>query len=69
MTHGSVSETVTLALLGSAPLFPEKAQDFILRCRKRDGGFARKSGGAPFLYATWHAVAGLALLGPAVSTA
>ena len=51
-----------LALLGSVPGFPERAQGFILRCRKRGGGFARKSGGAPFLYATWHAVAGLTLL-------
>jgi prenyltransferase beta subunit len=51
-----------LALLEGAPLFPDMAQDFILRCKTRGGGFARKSGGAPFLYATWHAVAGLTLL-------
>lgn len=58
-THWCLS---ALALLGSAPLLPDMARDFILRCRTRGGGFARKNGGAPFLYATWHAVAGLALL-------
>ena len=35
---------------------------FILRCRTRGGGFAEKSGGTPFLYATWHAVTALDLL-------
>jgi prenyltransferase beta subunit len=52
-----------LTLLGSAPLSPDMARDFILRCKTRGGGFARKNGAAPFLYATWHAVAGLSLLG------
>jgi len=51
-----------LALMDSAPLSPDMARDFILRCKTRGGGFARKSGGAPFLYATWHAVASLNLL-------
>jgi hypothetical protein len=51
-----------LSLLRSQPLWPDLARDFVLRCRTARGGFARKNGGAPFLYATWHAVAGLAIL-------
>jgi len=51
-----------LALLGNAPISPHMARDFILRCKTRGGGFARKNGAAPFLHATWHAVAGLDLL-------
>jgi hypothetical protein len=51
-----------LSLLGGGPLSPDMARDFILRCKTRGGGFARKNGAAPFLYATWHAVAGLSLL-------
>jgi hypothetical protein len=51
-----------LALLGSAPLSHDMALGFILRCKTRRGGFARKPWAAPFLYATWHAVAGLSLL-------
>lgn len=58
-THWCLS---ALALLGGAPRSPDMARDFILRCKTRGGGFARKNGGAPFLYATWHAVAGLTLL-------
>lgn len=52
----------TLVLLGGAPLHPDMARNFILKCKTRGGGFARKSGGAPFLYATWHAIACLSLL-------
>jgi hypothetical protein len=52
----------SLALLGSAPLMRDSAIDFILRSRTKDGGFSRRNGGAPFLYATWHAVLSLALL-------
>jgi prenyltransferase beta subunit len=51
-----------LALLGGAPLHRDMARDFILWCKTRGGGFARKNGGAPFLYATCHAVAGLGFL-------
>lgn len=52
-----------LSLLDAGPQFPDRARDFILGCKTQGGGFARKSGGAPFLYATWHAVASLLLLG------
>ena len=52
----------SLALLGSAPLSHDRALGFILRCKTRRGGFSRKPLAAPFLYATWHAVAGLDLL-------
>jgi hypothetical protein len=51
-----------LSLLHSKPLWPDLATDFVLRCRTANGGFARKHGAAPFLYATWHAVASLAAL-------
>jgi len=51
-----------LASLGEKPLSQDTAWDFILRCKTAGGGFARKHGGAPFLYATWHAVAELAIL-------
>jgi hypothetical protein len=48
--------------LSSAPLSPDMARDFILWCKTRGGGFARKPGAAPFLDATFHAVASLSLL-------
>jgi hypothetical protein len=51
-----------LGLLGGAPLQPDLARNFILRCKTRGGGFARKSGAAPFLDATWHAVSCLDVL-------
>jgi hypothetical protein len=51
-----------LSSLGEKPLSLGAARNFILRCRTLGGGFARKNGGAPFLYATWHAVASLSLL-------
>lgn len=51
-----------LALLGGVPLRRDMARDFILWCKTRGGGFARKNGAAPLLCATWHAVAGLSLL-------
>lgn len=38
------------------------AREFVLMCKTRGGGFARKPKAAPFLYAIWHAVASLALL-------
>jgi prenyltransferase beta subunit len=52
-----------LALLKSAPSDPAGARRFILRAWTRSGGFARKSGGAPFLEATWHATGSLSILG------
>ncbi|MBW2094458.1 MAG: hypothetical protein JRI80_06170 [Deltaproteobacteria bacterium] len=52
----------TLALLKAAPLDPAGAERFILSAWTTSGGCARKNGGAPFLDATWHAVASLSLL-------
>jgi hypothetical protein len=51
-----------LSLLDSQPLWPDLAREFVLGCRTARGGFARNHGAAPFLYATWHAVASLSLL-------
>jgi prenyltransferase beta subunit len=51
-----------LALLNAAPLDHARARQFILNAWTRSGGFARKSGGAPFLDATWHAVGSLSIL-------
>jgi hypothetical protein len=53
----------SLESLGAKPLSLDTAWDFILRCKTSGGGFARKHGGAPFLFATWHAVAEFAILG------
>lgn len=51
-----------LAILKACPSDPAGASRFILSAWTRSGGFARKNGGAPFLDATWHAVASLSLL-------
>jgi len=51
-----------LALLNAAPLDPEGCRAFIAACRTGSGGFARIHGATAFLDATWHTVAGLALL-------
>lgn len=51
-----------LALLKAGPADPAGAKGFILRAWTASGGFARKNGGAPFLNATWHAVASLSHL-------
>ena len=51
-----------LALLKEGPPDPSGAKRFILSAWTRSGGFARKSGGAPFLDATWHAVGSLSIL-------
>ncbi len=51
-----------LALLKAGPEDPAGAEKFILSAWTKSGGFARKNGGAPFLDATWHAVASLSLL-------
>jgi prenyltransferase beta subunit len=52
----------SLAMLGGRLLSTDMTEDFILRCKTSGGGFARKSGAAPFLDSTWHAVASLFLL-------
>jgi len=53
----------SLTLLQAAPLNPAGADRFIMNAWTKGGGFARKNGGAPFLDATWHAVAALSILG------
>jgi len=52
-----------LTLLKAEPPDHSGALRFILRAWTTSGGFARKNGGAPFLDATWHALASLFLLG------
>lgn len=51
-----------LKRLGASPIDPLAVKDFIMGCRTATGGFARKNGSAPFLDATWNAIASLALL-------
>ena len=51
-----------LAFLNALPKYPEACLHFLLACRTGGGGFARNSGAAPFLDATWHAVATWAIL-------
>ena len=51
-----------LSLLGSKPIDTAGVYNFILACQTESGGFARKNNGAPFLDATWHAIAGLSIL-------
>jgi hypothetical protein len=51
-----------LTVLGAEPVDPEKARRFITACRTASGGFGRGIRAAPFLDATWHAVASLVLL-------
>jgi len=51
-----------LAFFNAKPLDFEGCRRFILACSTRNGGFARNPGAAPFLDATWHAVAVLSLL-------
>ncbi len=51
-----------LAMLKGTPRNPAGAASFIRNSWSKDGGFARKKGGAPFLESTWHGVASLALL-------
>jgi hypothetical protein len=53
-----------LTVLGAEPVDPEKARRFITACRTASGGFGRGIRAAPFLDATWHAVASLVLLNP-----
>jgi len=51
-----------LATLGVQPAEPDKAYQFIAGCQTAVGGFGRSYRAAPFLDATWHGVAALALL-------
>lgn len=51
-----------LSLLGARPLDPDNARAFIIGCQTGRGGFARSSRAAPFLDASWHALASLRLL-------
>jgi hypothetical protein len=52
-----------LVLLGSEPLDPGRALSFLSGCRTASGGFSRGGRAAPFLDATWHALASLSLAG------
>ncbi|MGB9712642.1 MAG: prenyltransferase/squalene oxidase repeat-containing protein [Dissulfurimicrobium hydrothermale] len=52
----------TLLSLGVAPKDADAAFDFIMGCHTAVGGFARNGMAAPFLDATWHAVASLSLI-------
>ncbi len=51
-----------LKVLGAEPADPEKARRFVTSCQTASGGFGRGLRAAPFLDATWHAVAALDLL-------
>lgn len=51
-----------LERLGSAPEDMKGALDFITGCHTVAGGFARSGRAAPFLDATWHAVASISIL-------
>ncbi|MGV1100995.1 prenyltransferase/squalene oxidase repeat-containing protein [Thiovibrio sp. JS02] len=52
-----------LTRLRAKPLDPGGAAAFIAGCQTRNGGFGRRGRAAPFLDATYHAVAGLSFLG------
>jgi hypothetical protein len=51
-----------LYLLGSRPLYRQRASDFIVHCQAGSGGFARAIRALPFLEASWHAIHALAIL-------
>ncbi|MGQ9745782.1 MAG: prenyltransferase/squalene oxidase repeat-containing protein [Dissulfurimicrobium sp.] len=51
-----------LALLGVTPKDVDAVFNFIIGCHTGAGGFARNGMAAPFLDATWHAVASLSLI-------
>ncbi|MFZ5799413.1 MAG: prenyltransferase/squalene oxidase repeat-containing protein [Thermodesulfobacteriota bacterium] len=51
-----------LSALGAEPTDTKTAHGFLTSAQTARGGFGRCYRAAPFLYATWHAVAGLALL-------
>lgn len=51
-----------LAILGSGPLEPDLASLFLAGCQTAKGGFSRSGRAAPFLDASWHALASLSFL-------
>jgi prenyltransferase beta subunit len=51
-----------LAFLGAAPTVPDQVFDFLRACQTASGGFSRSPRAAAFLDATWHALAGIALI-------
>lgn len=51
-----------LALLGVTPKDADASFNFIIGCHTGAGGFSRNGMAAPFLDATWHAVASLSLI-------
>jgi prenyltransferase beta subunit len=53
-----------LAFLKVKPLDPTRAFRFLAGCQTISGGFGRSSKAAPFLNATWHALAALTALNP-----
>ena len=53
---------LALTFLGAAPLHPNRAFRFLAGCQTASGGFGRGLRAAPFLDATWHALAALAIL-------
>jgi hypothetical protein len=52
----------SLRLLEDRAPLQEDVLAFVLRAQGKGGGFARRNGAAPFLDATWHAVATIALV-------
>lgn len=51
-----------LAFLGSKPVDLDRAVFFISGCQTASGGFSRGGRAAPFLDATWHALASLSIV-------
>ncbi len=51
-----------MGLLAATPVEPVNARAFIISCQTGVGGFSRNFYAAPFLDATWHALASLCLL-------
>ncbi len=51
-----------LEFLGAGPRDRKRALGFLTRCGTISGGFGRSSRTAPFLDATWHALAALAII-------
>lgn len=51
-----------LTVLGAKPPDPERAASFLSGCQTAAGGFSRSGRAAPFIDATWHALASLSLV-------
>lgn len=56
-----------LAFLGSTPVDLDRAVFFISGCQTASGGFSRGGRAAPFLDATWHALASLSIVSSVTS--